>query len=95
MTLTDVMEKTSHRQYLLWMEWLDQQWNKPTRTDWYLIQLTAELRRGFTRAKNILLDPWKINFSRKKKTEPKKLTAEEIAKRDKALLFPGIDWNKK
>jgi hypothetical protein len=36
----------THRQYLAWQEWLDEQWDCPDRTDHYLMSIAAEVRRG-------------------------------------------------
>lgn len=37
--LTEYLRTTTHRQHQLWLEWLEQQWNKPDRTDHYLMQI--------------------------------------------------------
>lgn len=40
----DVLKMTSlltHRQFLTWEAWLRNEWNRPNRTDHYLMQLTA------------------------------------------------------
>lgn len=39
MPLADCIRAHTHRQYLTWMAWLDEQWNSPSRTDYYLIQI--------------------------------------------------------
>lgn len=38
------MEKTTHRQYEAWSEWLDEQWNRPDRSDHYVMALVLEVR---------------------------------------------------
>lgn len=38
------MRKTTQRQYHDWMLWLNKDLERPSRSDQYLIQLTAELR---------------------------------------------------
>lgn len=40
------MQETTHRQYLLWMEWLGQQWNKPSRTDHYIMAATRAILKS-------------------------------------------------
>lgn len=52
MPLRKCMKKTSHREYLVWMAWLDRQWDRPSRTDNYLMQVAYqvayEVRRIFS-----------------------------------------------
>lgn len=39
----------THRQYLTWMEWLDERWNVPTKQDHYLAALRYEVALGTRR----------------------------------------------
>ena len=36
----------THRQYLGWQAWLEIEWDRPSRSDWYAMQVAAETRRG-------------------------------------------------
>lgn len=45
MPLRACMEAHTHREYLTWMQYLDNQWNQPSRSDHYLMQLAAEVHR--------------------------------------------------
>jgi hypothetical protein len=36
----------SHRQFQAWQHWLNDQWDEPSRTDAYLMQIACEVRRG-------------------------------------------------
>lgn len=36
----------THRQFAAWMLWLEQQWDHPTKLEWHILQLTAEVVRG-------------------------------------------------
>lgn len=60
-TLNEVLEGTTHRQWLVWREWLRRQWNDPSRTDYYLMQLALILAAS---KKNQRRQPsdYKINF---------------------------------
>lgn len=40
MRVEEYAEKVSHREHQQWLEYLFDQWNQPSRTDYYLIQLT-------------------------------------------------------
>jgi len=44
MSLNEVQEKHSERQLKLWMLYLQRQWNRPNRTDHYLMQVAALVR---------------------------------------------------
>ena len=37
------MGAISHTQFLVWHEWLRRQWNKPNRTDHYLMQIDKDM----------------------------------------------------
>lgn len=43
MPLTELMKKTTHRQFRAWVAWDQEQWNKPDRTDYYLMQVAQEI----------------------------------------------------
>lgn len=44
MSLTECMEKTTHRQYAAWSEWLAEDYNRPERSDYYAMLIAAEVR---------------------------------------------------
>lgn len=33
----------THRQFMAWMEWLESEWNRPSRSDNYLMQIAKEV----------------------------------------------------
>jgi hypothetical protein len=39
----------THRQFVLWCHWLDYEYNLPSRTDYYLMQVACENRRTFSK----------------------------------------------
>lgn len=43
MSLDECMANHTEKQILVWLEWLDQQMNVPSRTDYYLMQIAAEV----------------------------------------------------
>lgn len=45
MTLEECMRSHTERQLSAWIYWLDEQWDRPSRSDWYLMQITCEIRR--------------------------------------------------
>lgn len=72
MPLTECMTRTTHRQYQVWMRWLSDEWNRPSRTDHYLMQLAA------MQTKDRTLGEMQIKFERKEEQKPP-MTPEEIA----------------
>lgn len=88
MSLQECMEVISHREYLLWMEWLRIQWNSPSRNDHYLMAIALELRtiqQMFSETpRPYSLDHMKVKFNfrkiRKGKPLPGTLTQEDIIK---------------
>jgi hypothetical protein len=56
----------THRQCVAWSVWLERQWNKPTRSDHYAMQVAAEVRlcrRAFTNGEPVSLSDMKIPFT--------------------------------
>lgn len=46
MTVEECMKRTPHRHYLAWMAWYEREWNKPDRSDHYLMQIAQYIARG-------------------------------------------------
>jgi len=46
LTLQECIQKLSHREYLTWKEYFKIQWNEPSRGDWYLRQIAAEVYKS-------------------------------------------------
>jgi len=69
----------THRQYLAWQAWLNEQWNHPSLSDHYLMQIAAEVRRVLSRKPNeIKLEHFNLKFGR---PEPVDQTSQaELAK---------------
>lgn len=53
---------TTRRQFLVWSLWVNQQWDTPTRSDWYLMQLSADVLRA-AGAKKVTTNDRRIKFS--------------------------------
>jgi hypothetical protein len=75
----------THRQYLAWQAWLDEEWERPNRTDQYLMQVALEVVRG--RMKNprkAELQNFRLTFKGKKTLKRPKLTKEQVTIYSKA-----------
>lgn len=80
------------RQLETWRMWLKAQWNEPSRTDHYLMQLTAEIRRGNAKDPAKVQDEhFKIKFT-EKMTEPQTspLSPEDRTKISRSVWGPAI-----
>jgi len=60
------MAKTSHREYLLWMDYLQAEWNQPSRSDYYLMQIAEKVTKAFGGNKKWGPGKFKLPFGRKK-----------------------------
>lgn len=86
----------THRQYRTWIVWELGEWNRPSRSDHYIMQLTAEVRRivGWMN-KNpgpLSLDKLKITF-KNRSVEDEPIDVEETSRRSMAIWRArlGID----
>ena len=96
MPLNECMQKVTYREYLTWQAWLDDEWNRPSRSDKYLMQITLYLWRVLHLfAKNIPTEPTlkelEIKFEKvKPKKEP---TKEEIKEKEqRELSWAKAKW---
>jgi len=89
------MQETTHREFLAWIEWLDEEDNRPSRTDNYLMQIAAEVRRSFVkRPAAVKFTDFLLKFTRKKK-KPSKAEREKIWKMQKAHLLAAVGYGGK
>lgn len=80
MSLRECMTKHTHREYLTWCQWLEDQWNVTTPTQNYLMQIAAEVRRVLSKdPTKILTKNFQLTFTRKKDDGKKVITEEDIA----------------
>lgn len=82
------MEKHTHREYLVWNHYLDELEKNPSKDNWYIIQLTAEVRRLFAkRPKRIKLKDFILKFGRQKE---KVLDPEEQLRQSKSFWMGAL-----
>lgn len=89
------MKKLSYREYKLRLAWLEDQWNNPSRTDYYLMRLTAIVGGLFSK-KKVKLEDQKISFdnSTSRATKPK-ITKEQASAKSKSRWFGFLGLQKK
>ena len=72
----------TRRQFLAWRAWLDSQWNRPSRTDNYVMQVAAEIRRGHVkRPRSVKHEHFELQF----KVSGKKPRHEQLPEQKAAL----------
>ena len=63
MPIQQCMDTHTHRQYLTWLAWLDHRDATPDPTQYYLMQIAAEVRRVLAKQPNsIKLDHFELQF---------------------------------
>lgn len=60
MPVTECLSRVTHREYLIWMERFREEWNEPSRTDYYLMQIAAT---QIMSKKRFSLDKLRIKFT--------------------------------
>jgi hypothetical protein len=78
MSLRECMEKHTEREMKITLAWLEMQWDHPNRTDWYLMQIAAEVRKGLVkRPNNVKTENLKIKFKFDRKCPAPATTPEQ------------------
>lgn len=87
MPLRECMQKHTHREYLLWMAWLAKQHDTPDRSDYYLMQIAAEIRRVLSKQPNkIKLEHFKLSTAGKPAPVQQRETVEQSKARWAGLV---------
>ena len=88
-------QELTHREFLALDKYLREEWNEPSRSDWYLMQVAAEIRaigQSFSKTpKPVRLQDLKIEFKEERRKEKKPLTKEERAKIAKAIWMARLN----
>ena len=54
----------THRQFVLWGRWLEEQWDRPSRGDYYLMQVACQVARVLAKHPDkIKLEHFQLRFS--------------------------------
>lgn len=79
MSLGQCIKSHSHREYLAWMDYFQEEMNVPDRTDHYLMAIACEVRRVLQeRPAQIKPEHFKIKFEWRDPDAPRKLSQAEI-----------------
>jgi hypothetical protein len=88
--LTECLQRTTYRQYLVWEAWLREQWNTPDRHDYYLMQIALRvIQSRLKKGSSLSPDSQKIPFrevAAKIAVAPKQ-TVEQVTALSKAKWY--------
>lgn len=80
--LDEFMESISYEEYLIRLQWIEDEFDRPNRSDHYLMLIAAEVRRVLSKNPNLIkLNDFKLNFK-----DPPELTLEEATRISKARV---------
>lgn len=80
------MREWTFRQYLTAMTWIGKQWGRTEKSDYYMMQLTAEVRRSYVRNPGRVRDEdFRIRF----RTPTQRPTAQTSARNGRVGSGPG------
>jgi hypothetical protein len=79
------------------MDWLEEEWNAPSRGDHYLMQVAAEVRRVLHRSPaQVKPEGFRLTFQRRKKDKNRRaLTREDLAAMHKARWLWAVGFRPK
>ena len=87
MTVAECQKRMSYREFLTWVAWLDLQWDNPSRTDSYLMQIAYEVHQVLRARKNVKAKNFKLKFSKETR---KPLTRQESGRRSESAWLAAI-----
>jgi hypothetical protein len=85
----EIMAKWPDRYKHLVLAWLREQWNRPSRTDHYLMLIAKRLAQQWSK-EAVTLDSQELKFEFKKVPVKKEPTQEDKVARSKAIWLGGL-----
>lgn len=77
MSLSECMRKTTWRQFMIWTEWIQEEWNIPDKSDYYAMQIAHEVRYSNRKFKPFKTESYLVKFSKRSKVPSGLPTKEE------------------
>lgn len=69
MTPWEAMERLTHYQYRICLAWIERDWEEPSRTDYYLMQIAAEVQKSrVKKPAQVDMNKLKLKFQKKGKS---------------------------
>lgn len=91
MTLSECLQRVSHREYLTWMARFSEEWNRPSRTDYYIMFLIQVVRSLFSK-KPVSLESCRLPFTKPGKTRNIRPGRAEIEQASRSTLSQWLRW---
>jgi hypothetical protein len=80
-------EPLTHRQFAAWAAWWADEWNRPSRSDQYLMQVALEVRRAAAKHPGrVKIERFRLRFTGEKASQPR--TRERAAELARAKWLP-------
>ena len=90
MPLSECMKRTTGREYLVWNQWLDNQWNEPSRSDKYIMSLSLQVANVLSKKFKGKIEDFKLDFKRDTGKPMTKEGKEQAAKLSKATWIGAV-----
>lgn len=92
-TLYEFSNKMTHREFKLWLRWLDDNYNKPSLSDYYMMQIAAEVRRVLSKNPDkIKLKDFLLSFDTSDKKEKGKKKVDKPSSIQAAANYAKAKW---
>lgn len=89
------MGRITHREFLVREAWVEQQWNRPSRTDFYLMRVAQRVQQVLAKNPgNITLEHQRVEIERKPVKPKTQLTLEQQTVRSKAAWLGAVSSDK-
>jgi hypothetical protein len=62
MPISELVRRVSHREFMAWLVWLNNDWNIPDKRDFYLMRIAHEVRYVLSEKRPHTLDEFKLRF---------------------------------
>jgi len=94
-SIVSLTETHTEDEILAWFIWINQQYDVPNRSDYYLMQIAQQVARVLSKEpKRIKLSDFKLKFGLFEKQKNKKTIEEEKKKASKHMLGSLLGWLK-
>ncbi len=81
----------TQRQFVTWVAWLRVQWDRPDRTDGYLMQVAAEVRRGHVKnPRKVKLEDFRLKYDGGSSRKKPAMTKEQATAMSKAVWMARL-----
>jgi hypothetical protein len=85
----------THREFITWQEWLQEEWNRPSRTDHYLMRIALEVASVLAKdPKSIKIGQFKLEFGKPDPENPDEPSAPKMTK-ERAANIAKLTWAKR